>query len=155
MLVFQNGEMAKADQGATMATKHAMFRAVAAAAVFSAVCRSTVALAAICPEVSSGAAVTCTPNYQPIDVYIYELPVTTIYNEVDNSVTLQEIHGGVGKKPINIINSTPTTTIYNVVENTINIQIYGPAGVLSGGSIDGSPVTQSIMMSTTASTSRT
>ena len=141
MLVFQNGEMAKADQGATMATKHAMFRAVAAAAVFSAVCRSTVALAAICPEVSSGAAVTCTPNYQPIDVYIYELPVTTIYNVVDNSVTLQEIHAGVGKKPINIINNTPTTTIHNLVENTINIQIYGPAGASIGGSINGSPIT--------------
>jgi hypothetical protein len=124
-----------------MGAKHATFRAVAALAVFSAVCRSTVALAAICPEVSSGAAVSCTPNDQPIDVFIYEFPVTTIYNEVNNSVTLQEIHGELGKKPINIINNAPTTTIYDLVENTINIQIYGPAGALSGGSIDGSPIT--------------
>jgi hypothetical protein len=124
-----------------MGAKHAMFRAVAAAAVFSAVCRSTFALAAICPEASSGAAVSCTPNDQPIDVFIYEFPVTTIDNEVNNSVTLQEIHSGVGKTPINIINNTPTTNIYNLVENTINIQIYGPAGALSGGSIDGSPIT--------------
>jgi hypothetical protein len=127
--------------GRRMGAKHAMFGAVAAVAVFSAVCRSTVALAAICPEVSSGAAVSCTTNDQPINVFIYEFPVTTIYNVVNNSVTLQEINGGSAKKPINIINNTPTTTIYNLVENTINIQIYGPAGAVSGGSIDNSPLT--------------
>jgi hypothetical protein len=59
---------------------------------------------------------------------------------VNNSVTLQEINSGVGKKPINIINNRPTTTIYNLVENTINIQIDGPAGTSIGGSIDGSPI---------------
>jgi PEP-CTERM motif len=123
-----------------MGAKRAVLRAAAAVAVFSAVCRSTAALAAICPEVSSGAAVSCTPNDQPIDVFIYEFPVTTIYNVVNNSVSLQEIHGGVGKT-INIINNTPTTTIYNLVKNSINIQIDGPAGALSGGSVDGSPIT--------------
>jgi hypothetical protein len=123
-----------------MGAKHTMFRAAAAVAVFSAVCRSTVALAALCPEVGSGAAVSCTPNDQPINVFIYEFPVTTIYNEVNNSVTLQEINGGSAKTPINIINNEPTTTIYNLVENTINIQIYGPAGALSGGFINNSPI---------------
>lgn len=123
-----------------MGANHAMFRAAAAVAVFSAVCRSTVALAALCPEVGSGAAVSCTPNDQPINVFIYEFPVTTIYNVVNNSVTLQEIHGASRKQAINIINNTPTTTIYNLVENTINIQIYGPAGPLSGGSINNSPI---------------
>ena len=105
-----------------------MFGAVAAVAVFSAVCRSTVALAAICPDVSSGAAVSCTPNYQPIEVFIDQFPVTAIYNEVNNSVTLQEIHGGSGETPINIITSAPTTTIYNLIENTVNVHILGPAG---------------------------
>jgi PEP-CTERM motif len=124
-----------------MGAKLAMFRAVAAVAVISAVCRSTVALAAICPEASSGAAVSCTSNDQPINVFIYEFPVTTVYNVVNNSVTLQEINGGFGKPPVNIINNAPTTTIYNLVENSINIQIDGPAGALSGGSVDGSPIT--------------
>ncbi len=85
-----------------MGAKHPTFRAAAAVAVFSAVCRSTVALAAICPG-STEAAVSCTPNDQPINVFIYELPVTTIYNVVNNSVTLREIHGGVGETPVNII----------------------------------------------------
>jgi hypothetical protein len=124
-----------------MGAKHAMFGAVAAVAVFSAVCPSTVALATICPDLSSGATVSCTPNYQTINVFIYDLPVTTIDNVVDNSVALQEIHGGSGETPINIINSTPTTNIYNIVENTINIQIDGPAGTSISGSIDGSPMT--------------
>jgi hypothetical protein len=124
-----------------MGAKHARFRAVAALAVFSAVCRSTVALAAICPEASSGAAVSCPSNDQPINVFIYELPVTTIYNVVDNSVTLQEISDGLGKPPVNIIKNAPRTTIYNLVENSINIQIDGPVGALSGGSVDGSPIT--------------
>jgi hypothetical protein len=124
-----------------MGAKRAVLRAAAAVAVLSAVCRSTVALAAICPEVSSGAAVSCTSNDQPINVFIYEFPVTTIYNVVNNSVTLQEINGGFGKPPVNIINNAPTTTIYNLVENSINIQIDGPVGALSGDSVDGSPIT--------------
>jgi PEP-CTERM motif len=123
-----------------MGAKLSMFRAIAAAAVISAVCRSAFALAA-CPEVTSGAAVSCTSNDQPINVFIYELPVTTIYNVVDNSVTLQEINDGFGKPPVNIIKNAPRTTIYNLVENTINIQIDGPVGALSGGSVDGSPIT--------------
>ena len=123
-----------------MRSKHATFGAVAGVAVFSAVCRSTVALAAICPDVSTEAAVSCTPNYQPINVFIYDLPVTTIYNVVDNSVALREIHGGVGETPINIINSAPTTIIYNLVENTINVHILGPAGTSVGGSTNGSPI---------------
>jgi PEP-CTERM motif len=125
--------------GLAMGAKHLTFVAAAALAVFSGVCGSA-ALAAICPEVSSGSAVSCTPNDQPINVFIYEFPVTTIYNVVNNSVTLQEINGGSGKTPVNIIHNTPTTTIYNLVENTINIQIYGPAGALSGGSINSSPI---------------
>jgi hypothetical protein len=124
-----------------MGAKHAMFRAAAAVAVFSAVCRSTVALAAICPEVGSGPAVPCTTNDQTIDVFIYNFPVTAIYNLVNNSVTLQEIHGGSGETPVNIINSAPTTTIYNLIENTVNVEIDGPAGTSIIGSIDGSPIT--------------
>jgi PEP-CTERM motif len=108
-----------------MGAKRAVLRAAAAMAVFSTVCRSAIALA--------------TPNDSPIDVSIYELPVTTIYNLVNNSVTLQEIHTGFGNKPINIINDSPTTTIYNLIENAINIQIDGPAAI--SGSIDGSPIT--------------
>jgi hypothetical protein len=92
--------------------------------------------------VSSGtAAVSCTPNDQPIDVFIYEFPVTTIYNVVNNSVTLQEIYSGVGKTPISIIHNTPTTTIYNLVENSINIQIDGHDAIPISGSVDGSPIT--------------
>src|SRR6185437_3713059 len=124
-----------------MRAKHAMFGAVAGVAVFSAVCRSTVALAAICPDVSTEAAVSCTPNYQPINVFIYDLPVTTIYNVVNNSVALREIHGRVGEMPINIINSAPTTIIYNLVENTISVHILGPAGTSVGGSINDNPIT--------------
>jgi hypothetical protein len=123
-----------------MLAKHAMFAVAAAVAVSSAV-GGGVAFAAICPDVSTGSTAPCGANEPAIDVFIYELPVTTIYNVVNNSVTLQEIRDGVGKKPINIINNTPTTTIYNLVENTINIEIDGPAGALSGGSIDGSPIT--------------
>jgi PEP-CTERM motif len=127
--------------GLQMATKHAMFGSVAAVAVFSAVCRSTVALAAICPEASSGAAVSCTQNDQPINVFIYDAPVTTIYNVVDNSVAVQEIHGGLGETPINVITSAPTTIIYNLVENTVNVHILGPAGTSVGSSINGNPIT--------------
>jgi hypothetical protein len=137
--------MTKTDEGelamGAMGAKHLTFVAATALAFFSGAYGSTVALAAICPEVSSGATVSCASNDQPINVFIYEFPVTTIYNVVNNSVTLQEINGGSGKTPVNIINNTPTTTIYNLVENTINIQIYGPAGALSGGSVDGSPIT--------------
>jgi hypothetical protein len=127
--------------GLQMAAKHAMFGSVAAVAVFSAVCRSTVALAAICPEASSGAAVSCTPNDQPINVFIYDAPVTTIYNVVDNSVAVQEIHGGFGETPINVITSAPTTIIYNLVENTVNVHILGPADTSVNGSINGNPIT--------------
>jgi hypothetical protein len=124
-----------------MAAKHTMFGSVAAVAVFSVLCRTTIALAAICPEVSSGASVSCTPNDQPINVFIYDAPVTTIYNVVDNSVAVKEIHGGNGETPINVIASAPTTIIYNLVENTINVHILGPADTLVGGSINGNPIT--------------
>jgi hypothetical protein len=135
----RNDENRRGDR-TEMGAKHLTFVAAAALAVFSGACRSTVALAAICPEVSSGAAVSCTPDDQPINVFIYEFPVTTIYNVVNNSANLQEINGGSAKTPINIINNEPTTTIYNLVENTINIQIYGPAGALSGGFIGNNPI---------------
>jgi PEP-CTERM motif len=123
-----------------MGAKRAGLRAAAVITVLSAVCRSTVGLAAICPEVSNGAAVSCTPNDQPINVFIYEFPVTTIYNVINNSVAFQDIHSLVGST-INIINNTPTTTIYNLVDNSINIQIDGQVDALSGGSVDDSPIT--------------
>ena len=122
-----------------MGAKQAMFQA-AAVAVLSAVCRTTVALAAVCPDVSSGTAVSCTTNYSAIDVVIDQLPVTAIYNLVNSSVTLQEIHGGFGETPLNIIASAPTTTIFNLIENTVNVHILGPAGTSISGSIDGSPI---------------
>jgi hypothetical protein len=90
--------------------------------------------------VSSGTAVSCTTNYSAIDVVIDQLPVTAIYNLVNNSVTLQEIHGGFGETPLNIIASAPTTTIFNLIENTVNVHILGPAGTSISGSIDGSPI---------------
>jgi hypothetical protein len=132
--------MTKTDEGTNMRAKHAMFGAVAGVAVFSAVCRSTVALAAICPDVSTEAAVSCTPNYQPIEVRIDQFPETAIYNQVNNSVTLQEIHGGPGETPITIITSAPLTTIYNLIENTVNVHILGPAGTSISESINGNPL---------------
>jgi hypothetical protein len=126
--------------GLQMATKRAMFGAVGGVAVFSAVCRSTVALAAICPDVSTETAVSCTPNYQPINVVIDQFPETAIYNQVNNTVTLQEIHGGPGETPINIITSAPLTTIFNLIENTVNVHILGPAGTSISESINGNPL---------------
>jgi PEP-CTERM motif len=123
-----------------MGARHATYGAAAAVAVFSAVCRSTVALAEICPDVGSGA-VSCTTNYPAIDVAIDQFPDTAIYNLVNNSVTLQEIHGGLGETPINIIASAPTTIIYNLIENTVNVHILGPAGTPISGSINGNPIT--------------
>lgn len=123
-----------------MGAKQTMFQAAAATAVLSAVCRTTVALAAVCPDVGSGTAVSCTANYSAIDVVIDQLPVTAIYNLVNNSVTLQEIHGGFGQTPLNIIASAPTTTIFNLIENTVNVHILGPAGTSISDSIDGSPI---------------
>jgi hypothetical protein len=126
--------------GRGMGTKQAMFRAAAAVGVFSAVCRSTVAPAAVCPDVGSGTAVSCTTNYPAIDVVIDQLPATAIYNLVNNSVTLQEIHGGFRETPLNIIASAPTTTIYNLIENTVNVNILGLGGPSISDSIDGSPI---------------
>lgn len=123
-----------------MATKHAMFGSVVAVAVFSAVCRSTVALAAICPDASTGAGVSCTTNDQPIEVDITQLPVTEIANEVNNSVTVHEIRGEFGEPRLNFITSAPTTTIFNWIENTVNVHIIGPGGTLISSSINGNPL---------------
>jgi hypothetical protein len=95
--------------------------------------------------VGSGAAVSCTTNYPAIDVNIDQLPVTKIYNLVNNSVTFQEIPrgeipGGLGETPINIIASAPTTTIFNLIENTVNVHILGPAGTSISSSINGNPL---------------
>jgi PEP-CTERM motif len=123
-----------------MLAKHAMFAAAAAVAVSSALCGG-VAFAAICPDVSTGSTAPCGANDPAIDVVIDNFPETAIYNQVDNSVTLQEIHGSIGESRINIVTSAPTTTIYNLVENTINVEIAGPAGTSISGSINGSPTT--------------
>jgi hypothetical protein len=80
-------------------------------------------------------------NYPAIDVDIDQFPVTEIYNLVNNSVTFQEIPGGFGETPINIITSAPTTTIYNLIENTVNVHILGPAGTSISSSINGAPIT--------------
>jgi hypothetical protein len=123
-----------------MLAKHAMFAAAAAVAVSSALCGG-VAFAAICPDVSTGSTAPCGANDPAIDVVIDSFPETAIYNLVNNSVTLREIHGRPGETPINIIDSAPKTTIYNLVENTINVEIDGPAGTSISGSIDSGPTT--------------
>jgi hypothetical protein len=123
-----------------MLAKHAMFAAAAAVAVSSAACGG-VAFAAICPDVSTGSTTPCGANDPAIDVVIDSFPKTAIYNLVNNSVTLREIHGRPGETPVNIIDSAPTTTIYNWVENTVNVHINGPAGTSISGSIDSGPTT--------------
>jgi hypothetical protein len=139
--VCQNGEMKQNTRwGRRMRAKHGIYAAAAVVAVSSGVCGST-ALATTCPGVGSEAAVACTSNDPAIDVVIDNFPETAIYNLVDNSVTLQEIHGRVGESRINIVTSAPTTTIYNLVENTVNVEIAGPAGTSISGSIDGIPTT--------------
>ena len=110
-----------------MRARHAMFVGVA---VFLAVFPSA-GLATVCPV-----AVSCTTNYEPVDVLIDQFPVTAIANEVNNSLTLHEIRGEFGEPRLNFITSVPTTTIYNWIENTVNVHILGPAGTLISSSIN-------------------
>ena len=119
-----------------MRAKHAMFAGVA---VFLAVFPSA-GLATVCPDAGSGVAVSCTTNYQPVDVVIDQFPVTAIVNEVDNSLTLHEVRGESGEPRLNFVTSAPTTTIYNWIENTVNVHILGPAGTLISSSINGNPL---------------
>lgn len=110
-----------------MRAKHVML-GVAALAAFWTAGYSTDTVATVCPEATIGAVGSCTINDQAISIFIEDHPVTTIYNLVDNSVTLQEISSTGGGPIINIIGSAPITTIYNLVENAINIQISETAG---------------------------
>jgi PEP-CTERM motif len=114
-----------------MRARHAMFVGVA---VFLAVFPSA-GLATVCPV-----AVSCTTNYEPVDVLIDQFPVTAIANEVNNSLTLHEIRGEFGEPRLNFITGAPTTTIYNWIENTVNVHILGPAGTLISSSINGNPL---------------
>ena len=126
-------------KGQRMRATHAILAAATAVVVSSAVCRGA-ASATICPDVSTGAAVSCTPNYQPVDVVIDQSPVTAIANEVNNSLTLHEIRGEFGEPRLNFVTSAPTTTIFNWIENTVNVHILGPAGTLISSSINGNPL---------------
>ena len=103
-------------------------------AVFLAVFPSA-GLATVCPV-----AVSCTTNYEPVDVLIDQFPVTAIANEVNNSLTLHEIRGEFGEPRLNFITNAPTTTIYNWIENTVNVHILGPASTLISSSINGNPL---------------
>jgi hypothetical protein len=120
-----------------MRTKYAVLGGAALAALSTAVWL-TDALATVCPEASTGAAGFCTTNDQAISVSVENRPVTTIYNLVDNRVTLQESSGVKGSIS-NIIDSAPATTIYNLVENTVNVRINDTGGVPINTFIDSRP----------------
>ena len=110
-----------------MRGKYALLGATVLAALSIAV-YSKDASATICPEVSIGAAGSCTTNNPMISSFIENNPVTMIYNLVDNSISLLQTISTVGGPISNVIESSPATAIYNLIENTITLQINDTAG---------------------------